>query len=514
VIDPALDEVFVVDDESTSGNGASHHLVGLDLFTGTIVLDTPVDPSGSHPLYQLQRPGLALDSGKVIVGFGGNAGDCETASNPYHGWLVAAPEGGGAMQTFEVASNPGDSEGAIWMGGAAPVVDASGNIWVATGNSAFAASTDNYDNSDGVLELSSSLALEASFAPAAWYADNASDRDLGSSVPALASGGLVFQAGKSQTGYLLSQSTLGGVGGQLATAPNYCGGNVDGGSAIVGSIVYAPCQSGVVATQTSGSPASISVLWKTSTGSGGPPIVAGGLVWTINHNTGVLYGLDPTTGNAVHSFSLGSVANHFPTPSIGEGLLLAASSDQVHAFASGGPLTVTTSSVPTGSVRVRYSATLAATNGNPWFRWSLLTGSLPAGLHLTSSGLIKGIPKASGSSTFTVKVVDHLTRTHPQQTATQTLVLTITQPQPVITLVHPNTGPVTGVTRVIITGISFWAASSVMFGNSPATGVTVNALGTKITAYAPAEGPGTVDVTVTTPGGTSATGIFDQFTYF
>jgi outer membrane protein assembly factor BamB len=56
VIDPNLSEVFVVDDESTSGTGAAHNLVGLDLSGGAILLDTPADPPGSHPLYQLQRP--------------------------------------------------------------------------------------------------------------------------------------------------------------------------------------------------------------------------------------------------------------------------------------------------------------------------------------------------------------------------------------------------------------------------------------------------------------------------
>lgn len=513
VIDPTLGEIFVVDDESTAGNGASHHLVGINLSTGAILLDQAVDPPGSHPLYQLQRPGLTLDNGQVIIGFGGNSGDCETGSNPYHGWLVAVPETGGSMRTFEVASQSGDSEGAIWMGGAAPVVDGSGNIWVATGNSAFGSSTDPYDNSDGVLELSPSLALKQGFAPSGWYSDNASDRDLGSSAPALVAGGLVFQAGKSQTGYLLSQAVLGGVGGQLVTANSYCGSDVDGGSAVLGSIVYAPCLSGVVATQTSGSPASISVLWKTSTGSGGPPIVAGGLVWTMDYHNGFLYGLDPTTGKPVQSFSLGSIANHFPTPSVADGLLLAASTDQVHAFSSGSPFSVTTSSLPVGSVQALYPATLSAAGGMTPYRWTLSSGALPPGLRLSSKGVIWGKPKASGTSTFTVKVADHKTVTHAQETATQALSITVTQPTPTITKVGPNSGPITGGTRVTITGTSLWAPSLVMFGGYPATGVTVNAAGTKITAYSPAEGAGTVDIVVTTPGGFTTPGSSDKFTY-
>jgi outer membrane protein assembly factor BamB len=339
VIDPARSEVFVVDDESTPGGGASHHLVGLDLITGAVMLDRPADPPGSHPLYQLQRPGLALDAGRVIIGFGGNSGDCETAANPYHGWLVALPERAGPMSMFEVASRTtpaGDSAGAIWMGGAAPIVDGAGNIWVATGNSTFTTSSDAgfYDNSDGVLELNAppNLTVKQFFAPAGWYSDNAADLDLGSSAPALLSDGLVLQAGKSQTAYVISQSALGGVGDQEAPPlHSYCGRNVDGGSAVDGQFVYTPCQAGVVKTQViPGS--SPSKVWQTNTGSGGPPILGEGFVWTIAGN-GTLYGLDPMTGDMLQSFSLGSEANHFPTPSIADGLLLAPASNSVVAFA-------------------------------------------------------------------------------------------------------------------------------------------------------------------------------------
>ena len=332
-IDPALDEIFVVDDQLTGAGGASHHLIGLNLFNGAVSLNTPVDPSGSHPLYQLQRPGLALDAGQVVIGFGGNDGDCETAANPYHGWLVAVPEGGGSLRTFEVASSTGDSEGAIWMGGAAPIVDAAGNIWVATGNSAFVSPDDPYDNSDGVLELNANLQLEHFFAPSTWSSDNGSDLDLGSSSPSLMADGLVLQAGKSQTAYAMSQATLGGVGGQEAMMSSYCGRDVDGGSAISGEVVYTPCENGVVKTQvTPGSPPTITAVWRTATGSGGPPILTGGLVWTIDKNTGNLYGLNPATGDAEQSFSLGSEASHFPTPSVGDGLLLAPASNTIVAF--------------------------------------------------------------------------------------------------------------------------------------------------------------------------------------
>ncbi len=330
VIDPARDEVFAVTDEA-AGAGAQHFLVGVDLYTGAVILHQAIVLSGSDQLAQLQRTGLALDDGNVIAGFGGNSGDCGN----YHGWVTSIPEGGGAQASFEVASAAGDSQGAVWMGGAAPEVDGQGNIWFTTGNSAFTSSSDAYDDSDGVIELSPSLHVVQVFAPSTWYSDNGGDLDMSTSPALVSANGLVFAAGKSHLGFLLSQSHLGGVGGQLQTLSSFCTEDVDGGTAVSGAVVYEPCEAGLVAVSTA-TPASATVLWHTNTGAGGPPIVAGGFVWTIGGST--LYALDPTTGHMVQSFSLGSESNDFPTPTVADGLLLAPSSNQVHAFTGPGGL--------------------------------------------------------------------------------------------------------------------------------------------------------------------------------
>jgi alpha-tubulin suppressor-like RCC1 family protein len=84
-------------------------------------------------------------------------------------------------------------------------------------------------------------------------------------------------------------------------------------------------------------------------------------------------------------------------------------------------------------------------------------------------------------------------------------------PLPTITELNPKTGQEMGGTSVTITGTGFTGATAVDFGLNSALSYTVNS-GTSITAVAPA-GTGTVDVTVTTPGGTNATGTADQFTY-
>jgi hypothetical protein len=82
---------------------------------------------------------------------------------------------------------------------------------------------------------------------------------------------------------------------------------------------------------------------------------------------------------------------------------------------------------------------------------------------------------------------------------------------PTVTSLSPNSGPAVGSASVTITGTNLSGASAVTFGTTAATGFTVNSA-TSITATAPA-GSGTVNVRVTTEGGTSASSAADQFSY-
>ncbi len=328
VIDESRSEVFAVADEDVDGS-IGHYLVGLDLYTGAVLLRQPVDPAGTNPANELQRTGLALDDGQVVFGMGGNDGDCAQ----YWGYVIGVPESGGAAHDYQVDAVAGNHAGAIWMGGAAPIVDGQGNVWVASGNGfgSNPAPGNPSDSSDAVLELTPTMQLASYFVPSSWQNDNNSDFDLGSSSPAVLSNGVAFQAGKSQTAYLMNQSHLGGVGGQTSIVEpgSFCGNDVDGGNAIDGDVVYVPCMAGIEAVQVS-SGTSASVLWQTPTGSPGPAVVAGGQIWTIKGGT--LYGLNPANGVAEQSFALTGEANHFPTPTVADGLLLAPESDGVAAL--------------------------------------------------------------------------------------------------------------------------------------------------------------------------------------
>ena len=70
-------------------------------------------------------------------------------------------------------------------------------------------------------------------------------------------------------------------------------------------------------------------------------------------------------------------------------------------------LVISTSSLPNGTVGSAYGSFVAASGGLAPYSWSVVAGSLPAGLSLNAaSGSISGTPTAAGSSAFTVQVTD------------------------------------------------------------------------------------------------------------
>ncbi|MGX1761893.1 IPT/TIG domain-containing protein [Streptomyces lydicus] len=100
------------------------------------------------------------------------------------------------------------------------------------------------------------------------------------------------------------------------------------------------------------------------------------------------------------------------------------------------------------------------------------------------------------AGTGTVQV----TVTAPTGTSTQNVFFTYA-PAPVLTTLTPTSGPTAGGNVVTINGTGLSGASSVKFGGS--SGVIVTNTATQITVIAPAGGVGSVNVTVTTAGGTS-----------
>ena len=215
-------------------------------------------------------------------------------------------------------------------GRSSPVIDPRGNVYVASADGYDLGASQPYDDSDAVLELSPTMHRRSIFYPKDWQTLSQDDLDLGTGDPVLVRG-FVLQVGKSDTAYLLRQGHLGGEEGEVASL-SVCSGNPDGGHAVMGSVVYRPCPNGVTAIKVLPRAPYLRQLWTDNDGAAGG---ADHRRWT---------GLDdwkrqrrarpqPGHGKEVASIPFGaSPANHFPTPSVGDGLLLVAGSDQVFAF--------------------------------------------------------------------------------------------------------------------------------------------------------------------------------------
>jgi outer membrane protein assembly factor BamB len=290
--------------------GYHHMLVGVSVTTGAVKIRRYVDviSAANKPEYYQQRPALAIDNGRVYISFGGLAGDC----GPHVGTIVGVPVSGkGALVSWHT---PTTRDGGIW-GTGGPVVGPQGDLWLATGEGA-ARAGEPYDGSDSVDILIPTLKRRAYFAPTTWAVDNAHDWDLGSTQPALAAGGSTLIVGKNSMGYLLSTTTPGGLGGQLAETW-VC--DAEGAASVNGSMVYEPCQQGgMAAVSVNAAHKKLKVAWRGPNGATGSPVVGGGAVWVTGFTTtsGTLYELNPATGAVRHEIAIGQGLPHFSSLSL------------------------------------------------------------------------------------------------------------------------------------------------------------------------------------------------------
>jgi len=230
VIDPASNTLYVVAKSKVNGS-IVQYLHALNTATLADNANSPVeiqatvagtasDGNGSqvtfNPMTQNQRPGLALDNGHVLITW---ASHCD--NTPYHGWLISYNAQTLVQDGAWNATPNGDPNGTlslagIWMSGAAPAVDANGNIFLATGNGYENGTT---DFGDSVVKLG--LPSNGKFPVLDYFVpfnengtDTLGDTDLGSGgvmlLPSASNGSqLLVQAGKAGTLHLLNQNNLG-----------------------------------------------------------------------------------------------------------------------------------------------------------------------------------------------------------------------------------------------------------------------------------------------------------------
>lgn len=161
---------------------------------------------------------------------------------------------------------------------------------------------------------------------------------------------------------------------------------------------------------------------------GTPPYVA----WTTSSGTlppglilsaaGLLTGVPTTLG--AYNFTLQVTDSAGATATTAYALTV---TPAALVIATGSPL-------PGGQANVNYSQSLVASGGSPPYTWSASSASLPAGLTLSSAGVLSGIPTLWGTYGFVVQVTDHasVSASAPFQItiAPGTLAMTTTSPLP------------------------------------------------------------------------------------
>ena len=236
VIDAATKTIYVVaKTKETIGTGCSvaspcfvNRLHALDITTGAEKFSGPVVISapGFNPFLHFNRPALLLNNGTVYVAIGSHGDGCN-----WQGWIFGF-NATTLTQTF--VWNTTDSNtcggGAFWGGGAGPAADASGNLYLSTGNG-------NYDGvsnfGDTTVKLSPTGTLVDWFTPFNQSVFNANDIDLGSAgviiLPdSVASGAhphLALATGKVAILYLLDISQP--SPGQTKMGKFHSGSNLD-----------------------------------------------------------------------------------------------------------------------------------------------------------------------------------------------------------------------------------------------------------------------------------------------
>lgn len=234
VIDRVRNAIYVVA-MSKLGSTYFHRLHALDLGTGAELFGGPRLIQATYPgtgagssggvltfdpqLYE-ERAGLLLTNGRLILTF---TSHCDIGA--YTGWIMAY-DPATLAQTSVLNVTPNGSMGAIWMAGAGPAADASGNAYLLDGNGTFDTnmnglgfpSAANFGNAFLKISTSGALAVADYFATFDTVSQSNNDADLGSGgalvLPDLVDGSgvtrrLAVGAGKDRHIYVVNRDAMG-----------------------------------------------------------------------------------------------------------------------------------------------------------------------------------------------------------------------------------------------------------------------------------------------------------------
>jgi hypothetical protein len=377
VIDRTRNAIYLIAVSKTSSGSYIHRFHALDLTTGKELSGGPTTITATYPgtganssngnvvfdpAQYNERPGLLEVGGTIFTTWGSH---CD--GGPYTSWVMAY-SADTLKQTGVINMVPNGNEGGIWMAGAAPAADSSGNIYFIIGNGDFGTALDangfpsnkNCGNCFAKITSTMPMALSDYFTPLNTVSESDADTDFGSGGPLLLpdlvdSTGqtrhLAVGAGKDSNIYVVDRDNMGkfnsskdnvyqqingAISGGVWSKPSYFNNVVYYGS-VGDSIKAFPITGGKLATSPS-SQSAHSFGYPGAT----PAISANGsnngIVWVVeNGGTGVLHAYDATNlANELYNSTQGSkgqfTGNKFITPMIVNGRVYIGTQSSVVAF--------------------------------------------------------------------------------------------------------------------------------------------------------------------------------------
>jgi hypothetical protein len=211
-------------DWSSAGFYTQFHALNLadgsDKFGSPVFIDATTTVNGTgpgnvgnkvsfDPRRNNQRPGLFISNGVVYISFSSH---CDMDN--YFGWMLGYKTTDITQQLIKYVTTPNDGRGGIWMSGAAPAVDAAGNIYFATGNGTNASDAADPDNMALSVVKTTPDLVNKTLKNVSWYkaksstydAWNISDLDFGTGVVLIPGTNMMVTAHKAGRLYLLPQS--------------------------------------------------------------------------------------------------------------------------------------------------------------------------------------------------------------------------------------------------------------------------------------------------------------------
>jgi hypothetical protein len=365
VIDRARNAIYVVAmSQNSSSKAVIQRLHALDLTTGaelfggpTVITATYPGTGGNSqngavtfdPSYQHDRAALLESGNTIYTVWSGLNGDC----GPYSPWVISY-SADTLAQTAALDLAPNNYGGGMWMGGAGPSVDSSGNVYTITGNG-FGGNpegglpTGSYNNSMVKLSTSGGLAVADYFTPDNSTVENEDDADFGSAGPLLlpdltdnngVTHHLAVSGGKDGQLYVVDRDDMGGFNSgtnnvyQQFTLSNSL--NFSTPVYLNGTVYVCPSRNSLKAFTISNALLPTTPTMQSSNTFGGSGAVisisangpSDGIVWALDYSSGTLFAYAATNvTNSIYTSAQASggrdhfsaVGGHFVTPTVVDG---------------------------------------------------------------------------------------------------------------------------------------------------------------------------------------------------